>query len=410
MFPRLYTFDFGAFQIPIHSFGLMFMSGFLGSVWICIRRGKPLGYDPDRLMDLGITLMLGAIVGARINYILVEPRQFKDSVRLFDLGDGGLNLVGALAFGLLPLFLRWRRGRRTTTSESRSVGASERDGAARPVDPQTLQRSDAPTLGPSDAPTTASPLGGLLSLWVLTLLSALAGARLVHVLFHRGDYDYEVFKVWNGGIVFYGGFIGATTAGVWFGRRERWPILRTMDMILPAIFIGLMFGRIGCFLNGCCFGAACAPAAVDRPSPIAPRPTAEPSQGLCVRFPAESPAWYRQIDQGKIPRDAKESLPVLPTQLFESAAALAIFGILSWLWRRKTFDGQTVCQAALLYGPWRFFNENLRDDTDPFRLAGISLTYSQWVSVAFVALALAAWPFLKSRRPESSKFQVPGSK
>ena len=78
MWPRLYTFDFGSFQVPINSFGLMFMTGFLTATWISSRRGRPLGYASDQIMDVGIVLMIGGILGARINYVLVEPGQFRE--------------------------------------------------------------------------------------------------------------------------------------------------------------------------------------------------------------------------------------------------------------------------------------------------------------------------------------------
>ena len=384
MWPRLYTFDFGSFQIPINSFGLMFMTGFLLAVWISGRRGKPLGYLPDQIMDVGIVLMIGGIIGARINYILVEPKDFKESFRLFNLGDGGLSLAGALLFGLLPVGLHfWRTAAIRATTEGR------------PLD--------------SPSPRVLTPVR-LLVLLAMTFVSAIVGARAVHVLFHRDDYDFEIVKIWNGGIVLYGGVILAITSGIVYARRKGIPILKTADLIIPTLMIGLLFGRIGCFLNGCCFGAVC-PAATDTmqhfnaPSSSSGAFKLRPRvpDWLGVRFPGPrenlpaSPAYSRQFAQGQIGREEKESLPVYPTQLFESAAALIIFFVLSWLWRRKTFDGQTLCQAGLLYPPWRFLNESLRDDTDPFTVMGVTLTFSQWVSLGVFALAGMCYAVLKVR-------------
>ena len=134
------------------------------------------------------------------------------------------------------------------------------------------------------------------------------------------------------------------------------------DLCAGPIMLALAFGRFGCFLNGCCYGRK--------------------GEGFpYVRFPDASPA-------------AREGHnPALPTQLFEVAAAVGFFFLLSWLYRRKRkFEGEVFLVMVMLYAGWRFMIEFVRGDERPVWIA--SLSYSQVVSL--VALAGAAvWFFLK---------------
>ena len=102
---------------------------------------------------------------------------------------------------------------------------------------------------------------------LLALVFGVAGARLSHVLENLDLYtdprNSALTNLWNaanissGGLTFYGGFLLATPALIWYGRYSRVPIRRGMDVIAVCLMIGLGFGRIGCFLNGCCFGGVC---------------------------------------------------------------------------------------------------------------------------------------------------------
>src|SRR5258708_2681776 len=95
---------------------------------------------------------------------------------------------------------------------------------------------------------------------------------------------WDVFKVWKGGIVFYGSVIGATAAFFLYRRLRPFPLGPVLDAIAPSVALGIALGRVGCFLNGCCYGDVCDPATVP----------------WAVRFPAESPPWYDQLRRGEI--------------------------------------------------------------------------------------------------------------
>ena len=165
----------------------------------------------------------------------------------------------------------------------------------------------------------------------------------------------EWLKFWHGGLAFYGGFLAAVPVGLWYARRKGLGVWRIADLVSPFIALGLFFGRIGCFLNGCCYGEAC-----DLP--------------WAVRFPGHPVA-------------------VHPTQLYEAAAALAIAALLYFVVRpRKRAHGVVFAGLLVSYGVARFLLEYLRaDDRGIF----FGLSTSQWISIPAV---LAGIYLLWSRR------------
>ena len=171
-------------------------------------------------------------------------------------------------------------------------------------------------------------------------------------------------KFWNGGLVWYGGLIGASIAGIWFLKREGLPVAKAVDMTGYAIPLGVFFGRLGCWFGGCCFGV-------------------RSDSWLAVRFPAWSPASEKQFREHLLDHPGHESLAVLPAQLFEAVGCLSIAAFcMIWLHPRKRFDGQVFIVSMALYAVLRFFLEFIRAD-DRGGVLGIST--SQWIGLAVVA-------------------------
>ncbi len=174
-------------------------------------------------------------------------------------------------------------------------------------------------------------------------------------------------EFWAGGLVYYGGLVFATLGAMWLLARDRFDLWKAADLSGPGIAVGLGFGRIGCLLAGCCFGA--------------------PAHGrLALIFPKLSPASEAQAKLQLI-RDVHEaSLPVHATQVYESAAALAVAAFcLLWAHGRKRYDGQVFLWFLGLYGAARFALEFLRAD-DRGSLVGLST--SQLISAGLIAAAL----------------------
>ena len=119
-------------------------------------------------------------------------------------------------------------------------------------------------------------------------------------------------KFWAGGLTYYGGFIGASVAAWYLLRRDRFPFWKAADMAAFAVPLGLAFGRMGCLLAGCCFGAEC-------------------ELPWALSFPPQSPASEEQFKAHALATKAAWSHPVHPTQIYESAASLAIAAVCLFL-------------------------------------------------------------------------------
>ncbi|MDX2035414.1 MAG: prolipoprotein diacylglyceryl transferase [Isosphaeraceae bacterium] len=212
-----------------------------------------------------------------------------------------------------------------------------------------------------------------LAIWLF--LGGLFGARLFFIIqyWHRMDSIWEVFEIWKGGIVFYGSVIGAAIAFVIYQRLRRFPILAMLDVIAPSAALGIAFGRIGCFLNGCCWGDRC--------------------EGIpwAVTFPSRSSPWASQVDQGLIAITADRSLPIHPTQLYSALDGLLLLILLSARYPIRKRDGEIFGILLLAYPITRFLIEQLRNDEGAI-YAG--MTISQVISVLVFVLALIYWGYL----------------
>jgi phosphatidylglycerol:prolipoprotein diacylglycerol transferase len=184
-----------------------------------------------------------------------------------------------------------------------------------------------------------------------------------------------VLKVWRGGLAFYGGLIFATAFGLYYARKHRLGMWKTADLTAPWIAFGLAMTRIGCFLNGCCYGKVS-------------------SVPWAVRFPKDSVLHQAQVDAHLIgPNDA--TLLVHPTQLYLAALNLLTFFLLYFVFRpRKRFDGHLFAWLLICKGVFRSLVEVWRDDDRGVLFGWLST--SQMLSVPMVALGI--WLLLRARR------------
>lgn len=194
---------------------------------------------------------------------------------------------------------------------------------------------------------TASELVSDLTFYLL--IAGLAGARLLYIM-TRWDAEYshspaKIFRVWEGGLVWYGGLIGAFFVSWWFVRKHRISFWPYADLLVPVVALGHGIGRIGCFAAGCCFG----------------NPALE-SFPLSVQFPAGSPAFNDHVAMGLIERAAQFSAPVYPTQIMEAIGECTIFFLLLFIRSRKRFHGQVVLAYFFLYPILRVVMEMFRGD------------------------------------------------
>lgn len=186
----------------------------------------------------------------------------------------------------------------------------------------------------------------IIDLGIVMLIGGIVGARIVYIALNFQYYiknPLEIINLTKGGLVWYGAFISGMVAAAWFVRKSRISFWTAADLFAPYIALAQAFGRIGCFLNGCCYGSAA-------PSGFV----------LDVVFPGESVLRY-------------------PTQIFSAIALLLIFVILRIWQKKRHFTGEIFLAYGLLYSMKRFSIEFFRGDY-PKVLYG--LTISQLISTA----------------------------
>jgi phosphatidylglycerol:prolipoprotein diacylglycerol transferase len=198
-----------------------------------------------------------------------------------------------------------------------------------------------------------------LTFWLF--LVGLVGARLLYVLTRWQDYSGDwlgIFKVWEGGLVFFGGPLAALPFGIWYFKKNKLPAWKTADVLIPALTINHALGRVGCLGAGCCYGS----------------PT---GNDFGIRLDLAG------MDSGL------RNTPLHPTQLYEFVGLMILFLGLIAVQRFKKFDGQVVLTYFLVYPILRSIVEVFRGDTiRGFLIEGV-LSTSQAISIlVFIGAAV----------------------
>jgi phosphatidylglycerol:prolipoprotein diacylglycerol transferase len=206
------------------------------------------------------------------------------------------------------------------------------------------------------------------------IIGAIIGSRVLYVISYwqesfAGKPVEEIFMVWKGGLVYYGGLIGASLACIAYVRLKKLPLWKVADILIPSVPLGCFFGRIGCLLNGCCYGRAC-------------------NLPWAIRFPADNPL--------SPPTD-----PVHPTQIYDSLLNLCLYVFLAWLYRRRKFDGQVFGVYLVCYAVLRSFVETFRGDYPEHQhYLGGWATPAHLVSILILAVGLVLLRVLPRPEPK----------
>ena len=205
--------------------------------------------------------------------------------------------------------------------------------------------------------------------WMVSLLlGGIVGARLAGLVRDSLTGGQIASPLVREGFVSYGAPVGVLVAGWVYARVARLSLWRLLDLAAPSVALGFAITRIGCFLNGCCYG----------------RPTGLP---WGVRFPASSPAGLAFGDT-----------PLHPAQIYASLGNLALLGVLLALHRRRRFEGFTFLWWVVLYAVLRFLLEFARAGP---RVA-LGLTTAQLANLVIGPAALAVlWAKGRSKRVEN---------
>ena len=211
------------------------------------------------------------------------------------------------------------------------------------------------------------------------ILGVILGGRIGYVLFYKfSDYlanPLDIFKVWEGGMSFHGGFLGVVVAMWLFGRKHNISILKLMDTVAPLVPLGLASGRIGNFINGELWGRV-----------------TELNAFWAMGFPqaryedaeaaAHNPLWAEWLQQyGMLPRH--------PSQLYQFALEGICLFVIVWIFSKKPRPaGQTAALFLGGYGLFRFIAEFARQPDDSLGLLTLGLSMGQWLSVPMIVLGV----------------------
>lgn len=205
----------------------------------------------------------------------------------------------------------------------------------------------------------------------MILIASLLGARGLYVLTHLHEFEGDWLSIINpfqpdgrfgiAGLVLLGGVLLAIPVTVWYTRKRGYGVLDTIDLLAPSLALGIAIGRVGCLLNGCCFGDSC-------------------SLPWAITYPESS--------------HLHTLGPVHPTQFYSILANLAVLGLLLMIARARRFPGQIFALFLILYSPGRFVVEFLRDyEPSMIRgsLGGWQVTTSQLLTAGMFLTGLALY-------------------
>ena len=418
--------------IPVFGFGLLLaVWAVVGAVSLAVLIRRH-GFGSEALGYVPILLVVGAIIWQVLPGLLVP---IPDRAPLVGMPIRGYGMMMMLAVVSATGLLVWRVGR----------------------------------LGlPADIAVT-------IAVW--TSVPGFIGARVFYVVqkwpLFQAVYDeqgpralaVELVNVSHGGLVVYGALIGGLGGLLAFLHKQRWPLLAGLDLIVTSMVLGLMLGRIGCLMNGCCYGGACdLPWAVTFPKGSPPYESQAARGQLCgFRLPLQlddepvlvdvrpdSPAapaglqpgdrlqrigatevstsadaqrlLYRAVDAGKAVHltladgrrialaaiePAARSRPVHPVQVYAAINAALLCLLLLAYDPFTRHDGQLFAVALTVYPATRFLLEMIRTDELPIGPTG--MTISQNVSLVLLVCAAGLWYYLLSRRPGKKRLTLPSA-
>lgn len=218
------------------------------------------------------------------------------------------------------------------------------------------------------------------NLGIYTIFAGILGGRAFYVIQNFDAYKHnllDIFKIYEGGLVFYGGLAASIAAIIVYSKINKLPVLKTIDIVAYAFALGVVFGRIGCFLNGCCWGDVCSPELL-----------------WAVTFPKSvdanslidgSPAFLHHLSLGLVSVSDSRSLPIHPTQIYSALGNLSIFFIINALFKYRRRYGEITLLFCVLYSVMRFIVEIFRDDNPSLF---DSLTISQNASILVFTAAV----------------------
>lgn len=217
----------------------------------------------------------------------------------------------------------------------------------------------------------------MVDLFFYTIVWALIGSRVLY-LFNSVEHFWRdplvVFRIWEGGLVFQGGVIGALIFVIYYTRKHKFHFFQVADIFAVPLALGHGLGRIGCFFAGCCYGKPC---------------------GLSFPFGVVFPNIPETV--------APVGIALYPTQLFEALAEILVFLFLFWYRRKKPFDGAVFLVYMMIYAVLRSVVEVYRGDSIRGFVIEPYLSIAQFISIVAMLLAMSTWLYLRKKKQNEKK-------
>lgn len=204
------------------------------------------------------------------------------------------------------------------------------------------------------------------NIFIFIVLGSIVGARLAYVIEHPNEIGnfLNIFAIWQGGLDWFGGFIGGLLTGIFFLIKYKLPVWKVGDITAIILPIGQAVGRIGCTSAGCCYGKE-VPGVTDL--------------SVGIHLMDKFPYFYMVFPEGAI---APPGVPLYPTELMDLIFNVFIFIFLIMLYKKRHFDGEIFSIYLIMAGFFRFVEEFYRGVTPP--LPYIGLTWNQIVCIVMM--------------------------
>ncbi len=210
-----------------------------------------------------------------------------------------------------------------------------------------------------------------LTFWMI--VSAIVGSRIAFILLewpHYWAHPLDVFKIWEGGLVFLGGLLACIPVAYFYLKHYRLNFWQVSDVFIPGVALGHALGRLGCLFAGCCHGRLCDPH-----------------------------AWYAITFPGNAGSLAPPGVALYPTQIMEALTEFGIFLFLAIKSQKKGFDGQILLLYLIFYSAFRIINEWFRGDIIDGVVVGRGINPSSWVSLSLIVFGVIVLLYRKGRSP-----------
>ncbi len=401
---------------PVYAYGFMICVGFIAAMIVAYNRFKQKGLDPSMIFDLAILCIISGILGARIFFLAQYNHYFDFTIlNLFE----GISWSGAI-LGFL-LFLACYKNSKAifalgiTLFVLFSCIQNSKDALVFPCEALflvllaffSIQNAKNFFSSWKEYKATRKVLFSLLLFFCI-----ITGMRGLHCYCFRSAYSWDVFALWKGGLVFLGGFFLAIASIAIYCKQKKIPVLKVFDILAFSVAIALSFARIGCFLNGCCYGKVCSEdslLAVHFPSNSIVAESVHLKtmdiEYLWKKYAPKEIHFWLDLPHGKkkilkhlqdyLPLDIYHKIfpPVYATQILSSFKGIFLFFLLCWFYPKRRYEGEATLFFCIFYGIGRFLVEMLRGDTPPF--LGTYLTAGQFVSLCIFFFCTVVFVYLR---------------